>query len=410
MPDPFKPDGAQAEAARALRVDRPLGPHTYMYRPSAFSRLPVKSGATADETTETWQQVEARFQDVVAATWNGYVETIRTGRYTDLHALRTALGNRRRPFWAEVLRCRIQLAVRSAAQAALDAERRRVVGPCPKLHELAALRAWNEASHALTLRVALLPGAADMDDQDTFHRYAEAGWGLVYEASDCFGDTGDSSDDAYAEWETRRFRPTLIHLNPRFSRSCFGSSELEEMEAVGLNVEAVWHAEQGFVFYPDDTLDEAAASVGYTCDEIDTRQTTYKDAVEVVNLRLAVLETVLFEHEVYGHVPLWGEMTPEGRAALTRPEPVRNSLLEKTHMLQKWRPLYRHLFNADATFPNSVQDAIEEFARMVEADETARDYCRTSRVEPIDFPVGKYREEVRKAQEAVRAADLAEGI
>jgi len=300
-PDPFDPDGPQAEAARALRVGQRLGSHTYMYRPSRFVPSHTEVGSAPGAMKAAWEEASALFSEVIMASWDGFVSTIRDGRYTDLFQLRDSLERYRDPNWREVMKLELKRMRIASAHAELDRVRRRYLGG-----RRAEAPASPSASRPVTLFDALVPDATD-PDHPAFHEFSRAGWGSTHETPDIYPNKVSGS---FEEWEGRHNRPSSFYLAPRYSAEV-GERREAEMEAHGLDPRAVWAGFEGFTFLPDDTFEEAHEDLRGRRAAVEVDLRTYRDAVEVMNLRLSILENVLYEHEVYGHVPLWDEMGDE---------------------------------------------------------------------------------------------------
>ena len=305
--DPFDPRGPQAEAARALRVERPLGPHTYMYRPSRFKpgRAAVSGGAAAYGAA--WEDASARFATVVTACWNGYVQTIRAGRYADLHLLKDALESHLVPRWRAFMQYELLVTRSNAAHIELDRVERLVLEPGPQ-NTRRTERMSGDPDRPPTLRDALVPGATDVSDNETFHGFARAGWGSSHKTSDVFEMTSDTTDEEYERWKTRYNRPDRFYLAPPYSGAHVGTRRLAEMEQNGMKANEIWTAGQDFDFAPDDSFADAHAAVSVQGTYLKAVRDEHRDIVETINLRRSILETVLYEHEVYGHAPLWSEM------------------------------------------------------------------------------------------------------
>ena len=344
-PDIFDPQGPQAKAALALRVQRPLGPHTYMYRPSRFvpNRKQVQGGSEAMH--EAWAEASVRFAEVVSASWDGFVLTIRNGRYSDLYRVREALQRYRGPYWKDVLTLELARLRATTAHVELDRVLKRYAS------QLRSAEVNVEATQALTLFDALVPDATDPDHQ-SFQEFSRHGWLSSYTSPDIFPNKADKTFD---KWQKRFNYPNYFYLSPPYA-SDIGTEREREMESNGIDPRHLWLSFDSFDFKPDSTFEEAHNRVTTEWDSINSSLRECRDLVEVINLRLSILGAVLYEHEVYGHVPLWTEMTPEGRASVTRRDGAASAYAYDYDVLRERYIAVRPDFDSDASAREAVCD------------------------------------------------------
>ena len=292
------------DLAALLRV-RPLGPSTmFLPRPSRFKTSVPGDLLPAEEI----ERIEAEFSAVVGALWDRTRGALDTPHgYADLHRLRDSLTARALPYERRKLEHDLRREHAWAAQKEIDRLREKHFGKMPS--DTQGARRYFTTGSGRTLRVLFV---CDLKRRWELlpDELGKSGWG------DEFRNVTQDPDHVPAEGLT---------LTPPFPSYRYtphpigGPGKGVEYERVGLDPEALWESLDGYTFHADDTFGEAGERITNDLKHTTRDRAEIEDVLGLIGLRRAVAESVLYEHEMHGHVPVWADLLPDQQGTMLSP-------------------------------------------------------------------------------------------
>lgn len=298
-PEPL--DLSPAGLAKLLRVGRPLGPSTvFVPRPARFT---PGTFAEPDERA----RIEDEFAQVVGALWDRARGDLgKPNGYADLQRLRDALDARAEPYTRRKLEHDLRREHAGAAQLELDRVKGEHFDGMPvdtrgqylylTTGKACTLRALFVCD--LTRRWELLPD-----------ELGKRGWG------DGFRKITPDRDHVPAEGLT--FTPPFP-AHKFTSHPVWGEGKGGPNEAHGLDPAALWASFDSYELHAEDAFGEAQERIGNALKYATQDRAEIEDVLGLIGLRRAIVASVLHEHELFGYVPAWGELSGDARQALTQ--------------------------------------------------------------------------------------------
>ena len=329
--------------AALLRVGRPLGPSTVFmprpsqFKPATFPEVPaevvrriqeeegIQEGMSIEEMPEgsidavnrrirehaetERARVERRFSQVVGNLWDRIRTDLgETNGYADLLRLRDSLASRAKPYERQKLVMDLRGEHAGTAHLELGRVEKELFGPMPS--DTKGAYAYRTSGETRTLRALYVCDRAD-------------GWEKL--PSDLEGWSDEfrkiNPDAEFTPAEGLTFTPPFPSYiyEPRPEWRVWGPSRGAEYERLGLDPAELWASFEGYHFDADDTFGQAGERITNDLRHTTRERTEVEDLLGVIGLRLTIVGSVLYEHELYGYVPTWEDLLPGQKEGMLRP-------------------------------------------------------------------------------------------